>query len=576
MLVEDRSLKRIVILVGAYYPTFSAVGKCIGNIANCLSSKYSVDVICLKTKPNQSHNEIYRDQYLHRISTPMYNRYFKLKDKLQTNASLDVKIHFHINRLLRFVYRLSSFPSVDSSFVRSYLQELLDLEFVPDAIICTCSPFESVSAAIIYKQSQPQCHIFPILFDLFSDNLSMNYSTVIRKIKWNSNINLERQMVENSHTIFCVSNWSHHFDKYFAAYSKKIVSIEHPLLIDRYTIPIMTSIIIGACFSTEDFDNLSSLVSFFKQFGGIRIILTVESCFDYINRTIDCDVFFAESEYDTIDICKGCQNLLVFKHCNTDFLNKICSYYILAGANVFLYLVGQEKLLSVIESRVIRVDSHDNFYRLYPSCDKSRNECCSFRDAYSQLLFDSKIKKFFCDLYKDRTFNVIFTGALNLNYVEPGYALTLFENNALSSVFLTFFSAGSAAQKVLNTSSNITLHDWISVDELEVIMGKADGFLSISEINGKQVSSKIFEYMSYGKPIIHIYYVDDDINLKYLSRYDNSLCIKASDELIQDNIQLIKCFITSRTGFFVNCSDDLLVKCKPEYVSNQIIEKIGL
>lgn len=53
-----------------------------------------------------------------------------------------------------------------------------------------------------------------------------------------------------------------------------------------------------------------------------------------------------------------------------------------------------------------------------------------------------------------------------------------------------------------------------------------------------QISSKIFEYMSMGKPILHIYYSDTDVNLSYLKRYPLALCLKADDKLISENSRL--------------------------------------
>lgn len=50
-------------------------------------------------------------------------------------------------------------------------------------------------------------------------------------------------------------------------------------------------------------------------------------------------------------------------------------------------------------------------------------------------------------------------------------------------------------------------------------MAKAGVLLSVGEVNGIQISSKIFTYMSTGKPIIHFYYSDSDINKAILEKY---------------------------------------------------------
>ena len=55
----------------------------------------------------------------------------------------------------------------------------------------------------------------------------------------------------------------------------------------------------------------------------------------------------------------------------------------------------------------------------------------------------------------------------------------------------------------------------------EVMEKIADvGFLiSVAETRGVQISSKIFTYISTGKPIIHFYYANNDINLSVLKKY---------------------------------------------------------
>ena len=53
----------------------------------------------------------------------------------------------------------------------------------------------------------------------------------------------------------------------------------------------------------------------------------------------------------------------------------------------------------------------------------------------------------------------------------------------------------------------------------------AVALISIGNKDFPYVPSKIFEYMSTGKPIIHFYHNDDDSCLGYLQRYRNACLI---------------------------------------------------
>lgn len=63
--------------------------------------------------------------------------------------------------------------------------------------------------------------------------------------------------------------------------------------------------------------------------------------------------------------------------------------------------------------------------------------------------------------------------------------------------------------------------------------------------------------MSIGKSIIRIYYVDKDENIKYLSKYKKSLCIKVEDKAFCHNrlrliLFLIRAMDIYRNDFLMN------------------------
>ena len=76
----------------------------------------------------------------------------------------------------------------------------------------------------------------------------------------------------------------------------------------------------------------------------------------------------------------------------------------------------------------------------------------------------------------------------------------------------------------------------ISHDDVLEKIYNADVLLSIGNKESPMVPSKIYEYMSTGKPIIHFYFYDGDPCIEPLKRYGNALLIKDNDKLSKDKI----------------------------------------
>ena len=76
--------------------------------------------------------------------------------------------------------------------------------------------------------------------------------------------------------------------------------------------------------------------------------------------------------------------------------------------------------------------------------------------------------------------------------------------------------------------------------------------LSIGEVQGKQVSSKVFEYMATCKPIIHIACIPDDAVSRILAKYPPALCLVRDHGRFDENVRLLSDFITTRRRDMLN------------------------
>lgn len=227
-------MKHIVFVLGSYYPNYSAVGKCLGNIADELGAQYKITVICMKNKLNQDDRAYYNAQKIVRVTTDNQHKRLQLEQKIQnTKGSQFLKAKKQILRLKGFIKTLLAKETIDAKLVAAYLEAINGVDEFIDVIIPTCNPFESVVTAMKYKDKHPDVEIIPYLFDLFAENLNLNRFFLNRELKRKNNMRLENEMFEKSKAVLHVANWTSYIKKYYGKYSEKTIEVEHPLLLKQ-------------------------------------------------------------------------------------------------------------------------------------------------------------------------------------------------------------------------------------------------------------------------------------------------------------------------------------------------------
>lgn len=126
-----------------------------------------------------------------------------------------------------------------------------------------------------------------------------------------------------------------------------------------------------------------------------------------------------------------------------------------------------------------------------------------------------------------------------------------------------------------NVRAQIDLKGFISHAQMIKEEQKSDILLSMGNSNTDFIPSKIFEYISLGKKILHIYSYEQDSALPYYELYPNSCCININDDH-SSNIQKIKAFLNSP------CSEikfddiqNIFIKNTPKYTVDLIIDFIN-
>lgn len=143
---------------------------------------------------------------------------------------------------------------------------------------------------------------------------------------------------------------------------------------------------------------------------------------------------------------------------------------------------------------------------------------------------------------------ISFVGTMSAGVRTP-YAL-LKALSYISDLKIRFIIAGKNAcgdlQGYLKDTENILLDvkGEIPYEEAQSILYRSDFLVNLGNVNPNLVPSKIFEYMSCGKPIISTYTCDTDSSIPYLNKYPSVFLIDEREEDFAKISEKLKIFMS--------------------------------
>lgn len=117
----------------------------------------------------------------------------------------------------------------------------------------------------------------------------------------------------------------------------------------------------------------------------------------------------------------------------------------------------------------------------------------------------------------------------------------------------------------------------ISLDESFRIMQQADILINIGNNVANQVPSKLFDYISTGKPILNFCKLNDCPTIPYLKKYGNALSIIEGEQSIEAQAKEVEKFIAGCLGRNLEYSEiqNLFFENTAEYVGKKFINRIN-
>jgi len=223
----------IVFIVGSYYPYYSAVGNCVGNIADEFAKEHQVTVICIKNFSWQKEIELIGEQTILRLAT----KDISIRNKLNAKILHEKSFRKYFFKLLLAIYRMQKIAkivlspvTINKELVNEYHKVLQGIDIPIDLIIPACLPFEGIIAASEYiGKKGRKAKMIPYLFDQFADNSNLHRFDFNKRIKRNPHLKLEKRVFSKSYRILALHSLRQHFEQDFPEINN-IDFVEHPLL----------------------------------------------------------------------------------------------------------------------------------------------------------------------------------------------------------------------------------------------------------------------------------------------------------------------------------------------------------
>lgn len=219
----------VVILVGNYYPNYSAVGNCAKNFSEALErAGHKVTIVSQRTSLGEEEH-IESPQSIYRIDSFLLNSIVRGE-----HTDLLSRIISKCGRSVRYIQSILQRYNVKWDIVKAYVKELSIIgqdEYI-DVVVPFCFPFEGIVAAVRYKnQTRQKPKVVPYLFDRFAASDALHRTRWNRSLKMSAHVSLEQSLFTACDGVLTMPSWMKHVQQHYPQIASKFVQVEHPLLV---------------------------------------------------------------------------------------------------------------------------------------------------------------------------------------------------------------------------------------------------------------------------------------------------------------------------------------------------------
>ena len=153
--------------------------------------------------------------------------------------------------------------------------------------------------------------------------------------------------------------------------------------------------------------------------------------------------------------------------------------------------------------------------------------------------------------FKKGKVHCVYAGALMMSIRRPEYMLNLFSALKDQEVYLYIWSGNLTKQTEQELRSmlpeNVVFCGSLAPDEMQSVLSGADVLVNLGNSTSNQFPSKVLDYISFRKPIINIYKIDDCPTLDVLEPYPLVLNVYEGNDYRSEAVHVDR-FIRSSMG----------------------------
>lgn len=152
---------------------------------------------------------------------------------------------------------------------------------------------------------------------------------------------------------------------------------------------------------------------------------------------------------------------------------------------------------------------------------------------------------------------IVYVGSIPCHIRNPKYTLEILKRLQIGKCKIRIIGKSTCPDLIkkyqLESKVNLILiEDFMPHGDVIQVLENSDILLNIGNNIPNMVPSKIFEYMSFGKPIISTYSIDNEPSKSYLKCYPLALVIEEDWDNIELNVKKVEKFILETLGKRIN------------------------
>lgn len=200
------------------------------------------------------------------------------------------------------------------------------------------------------------------------------------------------------------------------------------------------------------------------------------------------------------------------------------------------------------------------------SCEEHYKKYCADKPYYSKIQFLDLPLFIPCHAVKDNSLfskdkiNLLYIGTIPVHIRNPEYFLKLFCKLPGDNIVLNIIGSCTAPELLRGFSEKdkrIHIGEAVNHKTALSMISLADFLVNFGNNNTHMTPCKIFEYMSYGKPIISVSPIKDEPSSKYLEKYPLSLIINEYENNAAEDIKKLNNFISQKPELGKSDFDEL-------------------